>query len=267
MRVLPFYKVFEIGKTYRAESNKSFVIRAIGTNSTSKVQVIVEGKVSGEFVFNFASLTSSTSNSLGPFDLRDLYIVIPRGSQFYFTGESGKYVYAEGDLLIHEFGEELPAEFKTRYEAQSKHYYTYLAASYTSAAGASIPSGEVATVLDFTCPSGREYLLNDLIMMEAYTTAGSIAQELLAHRIYINDQPYDILDATMGPFGIATIQTPNPPRGALNYYTLSLKDFPITLKEGTNLKIRLVNNGPAKTLASGETLKSDILIVARYKIL
>jgi len=267
MKVIPFYKEFAIGTTYRAETNKSLVIRAIGTNSTSKVQVIVEGKVSGEFVTNFAPITYSSSNTLGPFDLRDLYIVIPKGSQFYFTGDSGKFVYAEGDLIIHEYGEDLPAEFKSRYDTQSTQYYTYISASYTSAAAASIPSGEVATVLDFTCPSGREYLLNDIIMMEASTSAGSISQDLLAHRIYINDQPLDILDSTMGPFGIATTQTPNPPRMDLNAYTLSLEENPIYLKEGTNLKIKLVNNGPSRTLASGETLRSDILLVARYKIL
>ncbi len=267
MKVIPFSKVFSIGTVYRAETNKSFIVRRVGTNSTTRTRIIVEGRVCGEFIYNFAPLTCTSSNSLYPFELNDLYIVIPKGARFEFSGETGKYVKLEGEILIHEYGEDLPAEFKSRYENQSKEYYTFLQGTYTSAAAATIPSGKVATVLDFTCPAGREYLLNSIFLAEASTTAGTIPRELLAHQILINDSPLDILDSTMGPFGIATIQTPNPPRADLNFFEYTLENMPIQLREGTNLKVVLINNGDAKTLASGETLNSNVIIVARYKIL
>ncbi len=266
MKVIPFSKTFSTATDYRAESNKSLIIKYIGTNSTSKVSVIVEGINAGEFNSYFAPITVTSDNVLGFFDLQDLYIVIPKGAKFRFEGPSGYYVYCEGDMLIHEFGEELPAEFKTRYNEQGLKRWTYLEGSYTSAAAASIPALAEYTVLDFTCPAGRTYVLNSIFEAEAYTSAGTIPRERLAHRIYINDNPIDNLDSTFAPFGISTVMTPRPPRMTLNAEPFTLDVMPIQLVPGMNLKVKVVNNGGSVTLATGETLVSNVLIVARYYV-
>jgi len=110
-------KILKTGTTYIMEKDRYYVIKKIGTDATSKVTAKVDGIPVADIVNIIAPIAKTSSNTLGPKDLGDYFIVVPPERQLYFDGPSGANVYIEGDLVILAPGETLPTEHLARYNA------------------------------------------------------------------------------------------------------------------------------------------------------
>lgn len=261
MEVTKLDNTIEVGVLYRAETDKAYIVEEIGTNSTTLAVLRVDGAPVAEIDVTVGNLAPVAANLTGPIDLKPCFVVIPPGKTFDFTGATGSYMRLVGKIIILGPGEVLPAHYLARYTEQARKFVDYLAASFTSGAAISVPAQAEFTVLTFTCPVGERWQLNKRYCGEVWTTAATIPRERLATRIYIDDKPLGIVETVMGKLGIYGTAAPLPPRTDLNVKPFSLEEFPIILTPGRTLRITAVNNGPAVTLASGETLRAEVEIV------
>lgn len=264
MKIYKLDKIYSIGTTYRTEEDKALIIEAIGTNVSDTVTCFIDGTYTTKFNSVFAPLTENVNNAMGLLQLGDYYLVVPPDKPFRFESTASGKVRVKGKLLVFGPGELLPPNYLSRFGEQGTKYVTFVQGSYTSAAGASIPSGEVATLINLTPGIGERYVFNSYALFAASTSAGSIASEDLAFRFYLDDNPIDLVETSMGPLGFTSISSSYPPKYNASLEIFDMSDFVIDLLPGKNLKVRLINNGPAKTLSSGETLSANILMVAIY---
>ena len=264
MKVYKLDKIYSTGTTYRTEEDKALIIEAIGTNVTDTVTCFIDGVYTTKFNSIFAPLREDVNNALGLLELGDYYLVVPPDKPFRFESATAGRVRVKGKLLVFGPGEVLPPNYLSRFGEQGSKYVTFVRGSYTSAAGASIPSGEVATLINLTPGIGERYVFNSYALFTASTSAGSIPSEDLAFRFYLDDNPIDLVETEMGPLGFTSIASSYPPKYSASVEIFDMSDFVIDLLPGKNLKVRLINNGPARTLASGETLSANILMVAIY---
>jgi len=264
MKVYKLDKIYSIGTTYRTEEDKALIIEAIGTDVSDTVTCFIDGTYTTKFNSVFAPLKEDVNNALGLLQLGDYYLVVPPDKPFRFESKTAGKVRVKGKLLVFGHGEVLPPNYLSRFSEQGTKYVTFVQGSYTSAAGATIPKGEVGVCINLTPGIGERYVFNSYALFTASTSAGSIPSEDLAFRFYIDDNPVDIVEDKMGPLGFTSIGSSYPPKYNASLEIFDMSDFVIDLMPGKNLKVKVVNNGPEKTLASGETLSANILLVAIY---
>jgi len=259
-------KRINVDTVYRAEPDKYYVIKEVGTNSTTKATVYIADAPVLELLDKQSPLFKVNTNLNGLLDLENLYLVLPPDKTLRFTGSSGSYMRIKGEIGQLEPGEVLPAAFMARYTEQAKIGKRYQAASYSFAVNATVAAGAETTVLTFTCPAGEEWEFKELYMAEQIDTDGAV-DDRFHSRIYIEDKPYDIVDTAMGPLGIVSGSAPYPAREARNFRPFTLKDWPIKLTVGKTLKITMINTGAAYTPATGYAVEYFVHLVGIKKIL
>jgi len=269
MKTYSLDKTLPTGASYRAEKDKAYIIRKVGTSSTTKATLKVAGGLVLEIIDTLAPLTPKSTNRLDLLDLEDLYIVVPPDKVLETAGESGKFIRIKGQIVELGPGETLPADIIARFNAQTKKYISYQTATWTSAAAAAIPKGNVHTMIDFTCPAGERHVFRKRYMGYSYCSAypAGVYLEELGTRLYVQGAPLDILDDSMGFRGISSIAAPHPPNDTLGVHEFTLKDFPITLEPGRKLTIEAWNANAAFTLAAGETFTCNVTLVDEVELL
>jgi len=265
-------KIIDVDTEYTAEMDKAYVIHAIGTDSSSKATLYVAGAPCAEVVEPIAPLAPDLTNANELLDLGDLYVVVPPSKQLKFTGASGSKMRIKGYIIELEPGEALPAGLLARYTEQSKKFITYFSGSDTTAEGNTVSADTETTLIEQTIGAGEKYILKDRYQAEGRLDDLTHISRFYS-RIYVNDNPLDILDTDMGKKGIAGTGAPNPPRFVTTTTTdieaqevakkpFSLKDVPIELNPGDILKVTMINNGDDYTVPTGKTLYQIAHIVA-----
>ena len=259
-------KLIDVGTLYRAETDKAFVIKKIGTSSAGRATLNVAGVPVVEINNVVAPNFTTDSNLNGPIDLGNLYIVVPQSKTFSFTGDANSTMRLIGDIIEFEPGEALPSDLAGRWTAQGRKYLTYLSDTKSFSAGTNITAGSETEVLKFTVPVAERYVLNRTYMAEAVLDDGTLVPQFYS-RIYVNGKPYDIIETTMGKLGISGQSAPHPPRDPVNREAFTFKEKPLVLEAGTDLSIRFVNTGSAYTVPTGRTLYMKVTIVAEKELL
>jgi len=260
-------KTIAEGTDYRAETDKAFIIEEVGTNSGTKATLFVAGSPVLDIFDDIAPLRTINTNMNPLLKLGAQYVVVPAGKPFKFTGASGTFMRIKGNILVFEPDEVLPSADKARFMEQPRVFKSYQSGTYSSAAAASIAAGQEETILSWTVPAAEKWTFGELLMAETWTTADTIDREDLAVRIYIDDLPYDVVEAEMGRLGLHGTAAPHPAAEGKNMIPFSLAEKPIVLTEGRTLKITCINIGAAATLTTGETWEGRATVVGIKEIL
>jgi hypothetical protein len=258
-------KLFDVGVTYRCEEDKYYVIRKVGTNSTSKATLYIDGHPVLDIIDKIAPNAQTSGNRNQLLDLGELYLVVPRNKTLNFTGSTGSTMRLVGELYILGAGESESPEHLSRFKAQSTNYFTYLSASVSKSAGTVISAGAEETVLDWTAPVDETWTFDNLYMAEGMSDTTNVPQ--MYSRIYIEESPLDLLQTAMGKKGISGLSAPYPPRDAVNAVPFSLKDMPLEILPGKSLRITYVNTGSDYTVPTGTTFSFNVVLVGKRKIL
>lgn len=256
-------KILDVGTTYTMEADKYLVIRAIGTDDTSKVSAYVAGNLVGEFTNIIAPLHKTSSNLLGPLQLEDLYIVVPPNKALYFDGTSGKVVRIIGWIYELGPGESISAEHLARYNNQSKAYWTYLDDYVEPGTDTAIAAGQEVEIKTYSPASIEKYIFNKFLMAKAEN--GTFVEGDFAIRLYMDGKPLDILSSSMGQLGIDILSMPRPPADSTEELPFSLADMPIELLGDHRLKVVVVNtSGASKSPSSGQSWKFTFTAPVKY---
>jgi len=243
-------------------ADKAYVIQRIGTDSDTKVRLEEITPPAVEILDEIAPLANLEVNLLGPMGLDRFYVVIPPDKPFRFAGTAGAKVKCNGRILELAPGEVLPTEIAARFGIQATEYITYQRATYSHGIDAVWTAGDERTVLDFTCPVGEKHTFKrfagvNIVNLPVALTAGTFAV-----RFYKEDAPLDIIDTAMGRLGVDAYEMPLPPRDALTREAFTLKDMPIELLPGENLKVKAINvSGADITPPTGTSIDVTVNLV------
>jgi hypothetical protein len=255
-------KAITPGILYRSEPDAFFVVKAIGTDSTTKAQLKVEGAVVAEIINKIALIEARDVERFPPIDLGDLYVVIPPDKVFECTGDSGSKMRLVGELWKLGPGEGLPGPFAGRFAEQSKHYITYQGGINGIGASASWAADAEYTVIDFTAPAGERHVFNRYLYVRRTGVIADGAIGVIAIRLYVNDKPLDIHDPSKEPIGIDTVAGHWYADATSYLKPVDISGMPITLDPGRKLTITARNiSGAAIATAAGEEAKVEVYIV------
>jgi len=254
-------KVLKVGVLYRSEPDKAYVIKAVGTDSTVKTTLAVEGAPVLELTDILALLEQRGIERFPPLDLKQNYVVVPPDKVFSFTGSSGSVLRIQGDLLSLAPGEALPSAQAARYAEQVKKYYTYSEGINGIGESASWADGAEYDVITFTAPAGERHVFNRYATVRRTGVIADDPAGVIAVRFYVNDRPLDVHDPAKAPLGIDTLRGHWYKVGTNYYVPFSIAEMPITLEPGHTLRITARNiSGAAITTGVGEEAKVRIAI-------
>ena len=234
-------KLLDADGEYTAEHNKAYVIKRIGTDDTEEVTVSVDDKGLSHITQLGMPLHKINTALLPPLDLGDLFLVVPPEYKLSFNGTAAKLVRIQGDVYVLDSGEVLPSDLLARFKAQLWHYRNLIIGSAVTTGASWAIDGEVE-LDDFSPSTVEKFLLNNLMLVEE-TVAGDAAETEgdVAIRLYLDDVPLDIKEATMGYLGISRYFMPAPPAETTEICPFSLKDAPIEVLPDHVLKVKAMN--------------------------
>jgi len=265
MKYYKLDKIFVANTEYRAEDDKLYIIQKIGTD-LSDVKPSVAGQKIGALNSSFAPLHRTSSNVLGPFDLKDLFIVVPPRKILKFESSSSGSVRAIGKIVELGPGESIPNDLLARYEAHGKNYYTYSTGSESLGTDTAIADGQEVSVLELQPTSIEKYVFDSYIMLSI--SGGSFNEGDFALRIYVDDKPLDIIESDMGKKGIDALSLPYPPAASTEEIPFTLADMPIEIPGDHTITFKVINtSGSSLSPSSGSEWSFSILVVyRRYQV-
>jgi hypothetical protein len=255
-------KILKTNTTYEMEKDRYYVIKRIGTDVSARVTAKVDG-IPVVDIFNLiAPIARTSSNTLGPLDLGEYFIVVPPERKLLFESTGSGNVYIEGDLVVLAPGEAIPSEHIARYNTYANRKITYINASYT--VGASWPAGQEVTVVDITPPTIEDWIFDSFAGVSVSGLASAQTYGQINLKLYYDGKPLDLLVATAGPHGIETLMMPLPPTDSANKDPFTFKEKPITVVGGHTLSVKAVNvSGSALSAATGQNI--TVRFAAVYK--
>jgi len=255
-------KVLKVGVLYRSEPDKAYVVKAVGTDSTTKATLTVEGAPVLETVNLLNLLEARDVERFPPLDLKLNYVVIPPDKVFSFTGSSGSLMRVTGELLSLAPGEVLPTALAARYVEQTKKYYTYTDGVNGIGASASWADGAEYDIISFTAPAGERHHFNRYVYVERTGVIVDDPAGVIALRFYVDDKPLDVHDPAKAPLGIDTLRGHWYTAATSYFKPFSVAEMPITLEPGHSLRITARNiSGAAITTGTGEEAKVKVAIL------
>lgn len=262
MRVVKLQKTFMSGTEYSTGLYDIFVIEKIG--ATSDIDIIkIDGREISSIDSTLQPAVRTQSNLFGPFDLKDLRLIVPPQKKFVFGTTAGASVYVEGKHIILDVGEGIPSELVSRFNEQDRVYYNRIVLSNTLPTNQSIAAGAKVLIGELKVPSDRRYVL-DSIAGFSITNYSLTSGGVLAIQFELNGRLLDTETATYGPLGIDAFHMPLPPTMATNTKIFSFDDMPITLEPNYLLRVYAVNvSGSAISPPSNASLTLTFKAMAR----
>jgi len=255
-------KILKTGTTYVMEKDRYYVIKRIGTDASSKVTAKVDGIPVVDIVSTIAPIARTSSNTLGPLDLGEYFIVVPPERQLYFDSSSSANVYIEGDLVVLSPGEAIPTEHMARYNTYNNRKITYVDTSVTI--GTSWSAGVEQKIVDIAPPTIEDWIFDDFAGASVSGLSTTLSYGMISIKFYYDGKPFDLLLQTAGPHGIEVLKMPLPPTDSSEKEPFTFRDKPITVVGGHTLTVNAVNvSGSALSAASGSNI--TVRFVAIYK--
>jgi len=263
MKVLPLDRYIKEGVTYKTKSREAYIVRKLGTDSSTEAYLEIDGRMTGKIDNEVAPLHVTSSNLLGPLDLGPLYYVIPPEVEFKIVGASGCKARLIGQKLILEPGERLGAPYIDRFDRQFDHYLTLLSATLTLGTDEVFKADEERTILSLKPASHEIYKFNSYIGVKG--SGDTIAEGDFSVVFYYNGQPFEYITTdNFGP-GIDIKSMPLPPADSTEEVPYTLKDYPIEVPGPNELVIKVRNiSGADKAPASGSAWSFTLKAIVEY---
>jgi hypothetical protein len=224
-------KILKTNTTYEMEKDRYYVIKRVGTDTTSKVTAKVDGIPVLDIFSTIAPIAKTSSNLNGPIDLGEYFIVVPPERKLLFESSATANVFVEGDLVVLSPGESIPTEHLTRYNAYANRKITYVDTSAT--VGASWSAGQEVKVADLTPPTIEDWIFDGFAGVSVSNLSTTQTYGQINAKFYYDGKPLDLLVATAGPHGIETLKMPLPPTATTDFEPFSFKDKPMKLPKGS----------------------------------
>jgi len=263
-------KTLDSGVSYRAETDKFYVIETVCTNTSTSIGYLeVAGARCLEVHRDVSPLAMTAYNWIDPLSLGDLYVVVPPGKVFRFVGDTGSKLYVMGRIGEMFSPADFPAAEGHRLAEQAKRFVRVARGSVQlAAAGGSWPDGDEKNVLTVTATAGERHIFDDRLCVYLTGLASVHNAGDVALRLYYQDKPLDILDAGMGDLGIDIWQAFWNDGTNYYYYYIDLSDMPVQLEPGRVLKVNVRNvRGSAISAATGQALVCTVALVDKYMML
>jgi hypothetical protein len=252
-------KALKTGVLYRAEDDKYLVIDAVGTDSTTKGTLTIDGSTVLEILDDLALPEKSNAKRFPPMDLLKNLLVIPPKKPFTFVGSSGGIMRVLGSLMVLAPGEGVPTAHLARFTEQPRKYYTYVTGSWTAGAG-DWADGAEETVIDETCSPGERWTFDQYAYVERKGEIADMTFGNIGLRVFIDDKPLDVIDPALGPMAIDSNRGDYYNGTGHFYVPFSIAEMPIVLEAGRNLKVKVRNiSGAAITLTAVEQIEMHVV--------
>ncbi len=266
MKTFPFDIFVSQGVKYETKHNQILIVQKLGTDNSDKnnpTTLFIEETPTTPIVSDFAPLHKTSSNLLGPIDLKKLPIVIPPESEFYIDAPSGTKARLKGTYVELAIGEGVPADLKSRFEVQHRHHITFEYIKKDLGTDVPIVAGSKVEIGEIKCNTVEEKILNSYVM--AKVTNHSLAEGELILLMKINNVPvYDALEDNKNG-GIDLYSLVWPPADTTEMEPFSLEQSPIHLRPNDKLKLEVRNiSGADIAPPSGSSLVFEFLFVIEY---
>ena len=256
-------KIFVEGTTYQTPPDRFYIIRKVGTDSTSGAKLVVGGVSTGTLIATVAPLHKTSSNLLGPLDLGDLYYIVPPDKEFWIEGGGSDKMRLIGQIGVLAPGESVPSEFMGRYNAQGKHYVTYVQDSVSLGTDVAWGAGTEYEVYSLTPKTIELYRFNNVFM--ASLSGGSFSEGDFAVRFFMDGTPLDILTSDPGKKGIDVLSMPHPPADSTEEIPFTFADLPIEVLGDHTFTVKGINvSGASKSPTSGSSWTLQITAIVEY---
>jgi len=255
-------KTLKTNVTYEMEKDRYYVIKRIGTDSTAKVTVKVDGIPVIDIFSTIAPIAKTSSNLLGPLDLGEYFIVVPPERKLLFESTASANVYVEGDLVVLAPGEAIPTEHLARYNTYVSRKITFVDTSVT--VGASWADRQEVKVVDITPPTLEDYIFDSFAGVSISGLAAALAYGQVTVKLYYDGKPLDLLVYTAGSHGIEVLKMPLPPATGTEMEAFTFREKPIMVVGGHTLTVTAINvSGADLSAATGQNI--SVRLVAIYK--
>jgi len=262
---IPLDKIITQGTVYKTASREVLIIEEIGTNSTTIGNMSIDRKVTTYLRDLVGPMHTTTSNLLGPLDLKDLFLVVPPETEFEWQGGSGTKARLLGRKQILAPGEKISGELDARFKAQVNSYKTTLEATYSHGTDVAWPAGLEKEVLSLTPKTIEAYKFDDIIEVSIANVSGGVAEGDWSITFYLDNNPIENIFGTNVKEGIDVLSMPRPPAGTTELEAFTLERFPITVFGDHTLSIRCKNqSGASKSPTTGTSITVTVTAVARY---
>jgi len=259
------------GSDYETGKREALVIQKIGTDGTTWAtppHLVIDNKPLGEIIQDYAPLHQIAARFVPLLELGELFYVVPPETQIRVEGASGDIIRCKGYLLKLAPAEVLPTDLLARFNAQPKHYLTYLRDTYSHGTDTALVADAEVEVISYTPKTTEKAILKGLLMAKVanYTEA----EQDLAVRIYLTPPgaPLDFILEKTKTGGLDFTSLPYPP-GSPTGEVADYQGFqlpPVEVGGDVTVSIRARNiSGGTISPAAGTSLEFDILVGMEFQ--
>ena len=261
-RELPLIKTLRTATTYKTEDREVWIIKRIGTDYDSPFTIRIDKKDVLTIRWLWAPLVKSSSNVLGPFDLGDLFLVVPPETEIVCGDTSGYFVKVEGKKLILEPGESPPGDIMSRFYAQTQVFWELVTGAVSLGTDVVFAADSEVSALKLKTPTAHEYKLVGPVMVSV--SGGTWGPGDFSLLIKKNGVPVEnVYKPQPGP-GVDVYFLPAPPTEN-NYSTFKFEP-PIELPEGHEVEFLIRNvSGADKAPSSGSSWTFTVYVLTIHK--
>ncbi len=264
-KAVPLDKILTQGVVYQTESREAWIIKALGTNSTSLGYVKIDGKETTYIHSTAAPLHKTSSNFLGPINLGDLRLIVPVDTNIEWVGDSGSKLRVIGTKLILSPGESLEAGLMDRFNRQTNEYIYVLEKTYSHGTDTAWVAGDEKEVVSLTPKTIEAYLLDNVVMATIANVSGGVAEGDWSITFYLDNNPLEYIQGENIKVGIDILSMPRPPAETTELTPFTLSDFPLRVEGDHTLSIRCKNvSGVNKAPPAGYSITVTVTAIAKF---
>lgn len=262
---VPLDKILSQGTTYKTHEREAWIIKKLGTDSSTRGYVSIDGKRTTYIHTTAAPVHKTSSNLLGPIDLGSLRLIVPPETEIAWEGASGSVLRVLGTKLILAPGENLETGLMDRFKRQTNEYIYVLEGSYSHGTDTAWTDGDENEVLSLTPTTIERYVLDGVVMAELENAATSISEGDMVITFYLDNNPIENIVGTNIDAGIDILSMPRPPADTTEETPFTLAEFPIAVEGDHTLSIRAKNiSGASISPSTGTSLTVYVTAIAKY---
>jgi len=264
MKTVRTRKLFKSVTQYKAEVNRCYVLHKVGTNDTATQEIIIDGKIVGQVRADFSPLRAVDTNRWGLCDLGDNFLVIPPNIVFTTKGAADKLIAFDGEVIILEAGETVPAVYMDRFAKQGVLHTRFAKLEYKHGKDVVFKKDAEVTIGTIKPLGNEAYKINNILGV-GYSNI-TISDGDIGIILTLDGAPLDQITGEMGLKGIDLFQIPFPPTDTTQQDVLNFKEQPIELEPLHELGVVAINNSGADiTPATGTEMVLACLLVYQYE--